>query len=687
MLGSKKCDFITLYIMLFAVVLSFAAVCFPNIFVPLTEEKENITYQEKVFGKNIINIDISVDEDDWNEMIENKTLKNYISCNLSIDGEQFDNVGIRPKGNSSLTTTNGERIGFRVDFDHYIKNQNCYGLTQFVLNNTQADASYMKDYIAYDLMEYCGANSPLHTFAYITLNGEPFGVYAAVEVYNEDYLARVYNDKSIRLYNVKSSGFDSFENAVVDSESCNVISSKGMEKASGMGGPGGPPPNGMGGPPPNGMEGQPPNGMGGFSQTDENMPPNFSKNVSQSEIFQNSDNNIENKPQEPFSFDKNDGKNDMHMGPPGMEGGGGDGDLVYNGDSTENYKYIFANSVFDDTRAKDYAKVIRAIKYLNKENVTTEELEKYWNIDEILRYLAVHIFMVNTDSYISNMMQNYYLAEQDGIISVLPWDYNLSFGAFSGGPGGEPGQRRNEASDNTQESDDNLKKSNDKGNNSAVQAVNFPIDTPVSGVEMEDRPLVSVLLGIDEYKQKYYEYLSQLCEYVPNDFTNKLNIIEKEIYPYIEKDATSAYTPEEHIKAFETVKEFMNLRCESIKGQINGTVPSTSSAQETESAKLIQTNISIKDMGSMNGGNGGPPDMANNEGNGSPPDMANKIGNMPPPMMNGNGMPPPPPPGNMPPPGMMGNYDNSENNSCIIPISIGIIFVGIIFLFLYKRKF
>ena len=30
------------------------------------------------------------------------------------------------------------------------------------------------------------------------------------------------------------------------------------------------------------------------------------------------------------------------------------------------------------------------------------------------------------------MIHNYYLYEQDGKLSMLPWDYNLAFGGFQG---------------------------------------------------------------------------------------------------------------------------------------------------------------------------------------------------------------------------------------------------------------
>lgn len=687
MLGSKKFEKTIFRLILGAVIFSLIIACFPNMFFWMANDKAGEDYPTKIFGQSIINIEITADENDWNEMLENKMSKPYISCDLKIDGREFKNVGLRPKGNSSLTSIQGDRISYRLDFDHYVDNQDCYGLEQMVLNNLQADATYMKDYIAYDLMAYQGVNAPLHTHAFITLNGKPFGVYLAVEVYDEDYLTRVYDDTNIKLYNVKSSGLDTFEAALVDSETGTVVESKGMKQGMGMGGPppgmngqggpGMPPPppgmNGQGGPgmppPPPGMNGQagpgmPPPGMNGQGQPQQGgMPPQGGQpQQGQMPMHNNEQQSNSTESDNPFG---------MMPPPPGGEGGGGD--LVYTDDSTDSYSTIFANAVSKRTDASDYAKVIRAIKYLNKENVTNKELEQYWDVDAALRYLAVHTFMVNGDSYTGNMKQNYYLAEQDGKITILPWDYNLSFGTFGGGPGGPPPGMGGPDMENQE-----LSKSNpSSANNQTTEVINHAIDTPTIGVDMDARPLVSVLLGRDEYKQKYHQYLDELTKYANSEFINKLEYVENAIYPYVEKETVSFFTPEEHRSAFNVLKNFLTLRCESIQCQLNGEIPSTTAEQE--GAKLITADFSINEMGTMGGPpGGGPPGMPGENGKGGmmPP---------PPPGMGGQGGPGMPPP----PPGMQGVQQTQDNTLYIITIVLALVILCIVFIGakLFKRNY
>ncbi|MBE7051379.1 MAG: hypothetical protein E7395_02250 [Ruminococcaceae bacterium] len=622
MLGSRRFEKRILLLVAVALIFSLTLTFLSGFFNFDSVNTSTGEYAVKFFGKSVVNIEILVDETSWDDMLNNKMSKPYISCNLKIDGAEFSNVGLRPKGNSSLTSIQGERIGYRLDFDHYVSNQTCYGLEQMVLNNLQADATYMKDYIAYDLMSYEGVNAPLHTYAFLTLNGEPFGLYLAVEVYDEDYLSRVYNNTNIKLYNVKSSGFDEFENAIVDVENGSVIQSKGMEKPS-AGGVMPPPPgdgNGQGMPPP-------PQGLAGG----HGMPP----------------------------------------APGGGEGGGGD--LVYVDDSTDSYKTIFANAVSKHTDAKDYAKVIKAIKYLNKTGVSKEELEKYWDVDSILRYLAVHTFMVNGDSYTGNMKQNYYLAEINGKITVLPWDYNLSFGTFGGGPGVEPPHMKNDKGQpDVQNQGDFVfdnKKTKGSSQNETTEVINHAIDTPTIGVDMESRPLVSVLLGKEEYMQKYHSYLSDLIMYASGEFINKLEMLENEIYPYVSKETVSFYTPQEQLNAFNVLKKFIALRCKSIDGQLNGTIASKTQSQI--SSTLITADFSINDMGSM-GEPGGP-------GGNQPPDMAGSHGIMPPGENSGHMMPPPP--------GMPHTPQGNSNSVITILVSLIILCIAFVAVFLFKRNY
>ena len=125
----------------------------------------------------------------------------------------------------------------------------------------------------------------------------------------------------------------------------------------------------------------------------------------------------------------------------GMPGGGfskdnGGADLNYTDDELESYSVIWDGEVTDATD-QDHRRVVTALKNISEGT----DLENYLDVDNVLKYMAVHTFSVNMDSLSGNMTHNYYLYEHNGQLNILPWDYNLAFGGMGtvgGGAGKEP---------------------------------------------------------------------------------------------------------------------------------------------------------------------------------------------------------------------------------------------------------
>lgn len=175
-----------------------------------TSEKMAVTtppeYAEAVFGRELIDIEILADEAQWQSMLDNAKDEAYIKVDVIVNGTRFKDVGIRPKGNSSLNQvaqSDSDRYSFRLKFDAYVENQTCFGLESFVVNNMLGDNSYKKEYLSYDLMKAAGVQTPYFNYANIKVNGKAWGLYLAVELYNDSYETRVYGDTKGMLYNVK----------------------------------------------------------------------------------------------------------------------------------------------------------------------------------------------------------------------------------------------------------------------------------------------------------------------------------------------------------------------------------------------------------------------------------------------------------------------------------------------------
>ena len=127
-----------------------------------------------------------MDEADWNDMLENATAEEPItSATWRSTARPFTSVAIRPKGNTSLTSIANDpttdRYSFKLEFDHYVDGQTCFGLDKLILNNNYADATNMKEALIYDMYQYLGADASLYNYAKISVNGEYWGVYLALE--------------------------------------------------------------------------------------------------------------------------------------------------------------------------------------------------------------------------------------------------------------------------------------------------------------------------------------------------------------------------------------------------------------------------------------------------------------------------------------------------------------------------
>ena len=139
---------------------------------------------------------------------------------MVVNGETFYGVGIRPKGNTSLTTIAADpttdRYSFKLEFDHYVDGQTCFGLDKLVLNNNYADATNMKEALIYDMYQYLGADASLYNYAQISVNGEYWGVYLAIEAVEDSFMLRNYGTQDGELYKPDSMNIGGFDMGDMD---------------------------------------------------------------------------------------------------------------------------------------------------------------------------------------------------------------------------------------------------------------------------------------------------------------------------------------------------------------------------------------------------------------------------------------------------------------------------------------
>lgn len=251
-------------------------------------------------------------------------------------------------------------------------------------------------------------------------------------------------------------------------------------------------------------------------------------------------------------------------------------DLKYISDDIEDYTGIGLKTNEGNINQSKLVEMLDAIN-------NGGDIEKYIDVDEMLRYFAVNTALVNLDSYQGNMKHNYYLYEQNGVFSIIPWDYNMSFGGFgAGGNMEKPVAQNNGQPDQTGDGGMQQQRGGGvdmgmgmSGNLINDSAINFSVTTPVSGTTLEERPLLKALLSNDEYRDKYEGYLEELAttylteEYVQS-ITKKLAVL---LTTYVEADPTKFSTTEQFLEAVEgenSLPEFAKQRSESILRQLSG---------------------------------------------------------------------------------------------------------------------
>ena len=353
------------------------------IFCNIAIAEEYKSYEEIFVKDRVIDIKIEISEEDLKDIYENPMLEEYHPADITVDGVTVPDIGIRTKGNSSLSSVargDSDRYSYRIKFNKYTKGQKLLGLDDMVINNMFSDPSYMREYLSYEAMREAGMAAPLTVLANIYINGELKGLYLAVEVIDESFLKRTFGNSKGNLYK--------------------------QEQGS---------------------------------------------------------------------------------------------TLVYSEDSEYPSSEL---KVGNDTEKLGLKSMI---KVLNENG----DLKSVLDIDSCVALIAANTVLGSYDSYNGSFAHNYYMYEQDGVVTAIPWDYNMSFGGFGQGGSGWSSS----------------------------------LDTPVSGASMEQRPLINNLLKVPEYKAKYLEYVSFFAEYLrkmPERTAELANIIR----PHVEADPTKFMTME-----------------------------------------------------------------------------------------------------------------------------------------------
>lgn len=169
-----------------------------------TDEKFAANYQSLLKGDTIINVAITISDAYYAEILAAPEDETYYSADIKIGTDTVSKIGLRTSGNTDLSEfedNSQSRYSYKVKFDKYVDKQKYVKLDEMYLLNLKSDPSYMRAYLAYSAFRAIGGNSPLCSYANLSINGTSQGLYLAVEAVDDAFLKRVFGDNDgVNLY-------------------------------------------------------------------------------------------------------------------------------------------------------------------------------------------------------------------------------------------------------------------------------------------------------------------------------------------------------------------------------------------------------------------------------------------------------------------------------------------------------
>ncbi len=488
---------------------------------------------------------------DWETLKASPGTEQYYRADIWIDGERVPDVAVRPKGNSSLmqvVMSGSKRVSLKVDLNFFNSARSYHGIKKLNYNNGFSDPTLMKEFLGYELMAEAGLPTPRCCFVDLWVNDTHMGVYTQVEQVDARFLQEHFTEARGNLYKPElASGSLRWTKEDAEAQASSAGAATSTTLAVNMGG-------------------------GGLD-----------------EIIDRAGDDAGWIPgRETTTTVAGTAAGGAGFGgfPGGFGGMAGSSDL------------LTSVGLKTNEDSPDHSALFALLDVLNQDPAATtaEQLERVLDVDECLRFLAVSTALVHLDNYIGSG-HNYYLYEQSGRFSIIPWDLNMIFGGFDGGLSRE-------------------------------RIIGFYIDEPTSG-KTSQYPLVAQLLAKPEYLAAYHGYLQRLVDgpFSAARMQARIGQIAALIRPYVQRDDLKFFSTADFEQGltedltstggmrtmggtFIGLMAFVTGRDASISAQLSGAQPAKSSDGSG--------NGGVQGIGGPPGGPGGGPGGFPGPGGGAP---------------------------------------------------------------------
>ena len=141
------------------------------------------TPSDEIFNDSqVLEFHITFPMDNFFEILtnmHNNDPSQYLSATFEYNGEVYEDVGVRFKGNKSMSYP-GLKKPLKIKFNEFNEDQKFHGLKKLSLSNEYLDPSFLREKITFDILNQF-VPSPRANFAKVYINGQYWGLYTNVE--------------------------------------------------------------------------------------------------------------------------------------------------------------------------------------------------------------------------------------------------------------------------------------------------------------------------------------------------------------------------------------------------------------------------------------------------------------------------------------------------------------------------
>ena len=122
----------------------------------------------------------------------------YVEGRFLWNGHEIP-VGIRLKGSSSLDSFRG-KPSLKIDFNHVVAGLTVQGQKKLNIHNMRYDPMKVSEELVYRMWRAAELPASRSGYAHVTIDGSDYGLYSVVEVPDDPFLERWYDDPNGNLY-------------------------------------------------------------------------------------------------------------------------------------------------------------------------------------------------------------------------------------------------------------------------------------------------------------------------------------------------------------------------------------------------------------------------------------------------------------------------------------------------------